>query len=61
MPHRQTLPIVAMTASVFEDDRQRCLDAGMNEHISKPIRPEDLRSTLERCLSPKLPSAPLSR
>ncbi len=35
-------PIIALTASVYEGDRQRCLDAGTNHHISKPARPKDL-------------------
>ncbi|MEI7636927.1 MAG: PAS domain S-box protein [Syntrophus sp. (in: bacteria)] len=36
------LPIVAMTANVMEADIKRCTDAGMNDHIGKPIDPEDL-------------------
>lgn len=40
------IPIIAMTANAMAEDRQHCLDAGMNDHISKPIEPE----TLQRCL-----------
>lgn len=47
------LPIVAMTASAMEGDRERCLAAGMDDYIPKPVRPETLRSVLERWLGQK--------
>ncbi len=42
------LPIVAMTAIALAVDRERCLEAGMNDHIAKPIDPDQLFSTLSR-------------
>lgn len=46
------LPIIAMTAHAYEQERQRCLDAGMNDHIAKPVDPALLVRTLDRWLKP---------
>ena len=45
------LPIIAMTAHTMPDDKQRCLAAGMNEHISKPIDPNRLFDVLKNWLA----------
>jgi CheY-like chemotaxis protein len=45
------IPIVAMTAHAMEGDRQKCLDAGMDDYISKPVAADSLREVLETWLS----------
>ncbi len=44
------IPIFAMTANAFTDDAQRSLDAGMNEHLTKPLREEEIVLALYRHL-----------
>lgn len=52
-PRFQSLPIIAMTAHALVEERQRCLNAGMNDHVSKPIDPDALFETLLRWARPK--------
>ena len=40
------IPIIAMTANAFEEDRQNALEAGMNDHVAKPIDIPKLRNAL---------------
>ena len=47
------LPIIAMTAHAMEEERQRCLAAGMNDHIAKPIDSEVIYQTLGRWIKPR--------
>jgi two-component system sensor histidine kinase/response regulator len=47
------VPIIALTAHAFARERQQCLDAGMNEHISKPFDPEQLIAVLVRWTHPE--------
>jgi signal transduction histidine kinase/CheY-like chemotaxis protein len=48
------VPIVAMTANAREDDRRVCLDAGMDDFVSKPIDTQALRAAIDRALARKL-------
>jgi PAS domain S-box-containing protein len=50
------LPIIALTAQAIDGDRERCLDAGMDDYITKPITPVRLATVLARWLSPELAS-----
>ena len=47
---RQT-PIIALTANAMREDAQRCLAAGMNDYLSKPVRKEELAVVIEKWLS----------
>ncbi len=56
-PQFRSLPIIAMTANVMEADRERCTEAGMNDHIAKPIDPDVLFAALLRWIKPRATAA----
>jgi CheY-like chemotaxis protein/nitrogen-specific signal transduction histidine kinase len=53
LPACEHTPILAMTANAFDEDRQICLAAGMNDHIGKPVEPDALFETLLKWLETK--------
>lgn len=54
---KSDLPIVAMTANVIGDERERCLAAGMDDYVPKPIHIPDLYASLIRCVARSRPDA----
>ncbi|MGM9491707.1 response regulator [Ideonella sp. YS5] len=62
LPHGRDLPVIAMTANAMVGDREKVIEAGMNDHIAKPIRVDELFATLARWIrkAPVTPAA-LSR
>lgn len=50
-PELAGIPIVAMTANAFDEDRRKCMDIGMNGHIAKPLRISTLFTMLDRILT----------
>ncbi len=64
-PRLKNLPIVALTANALASDRQRCLDAGMNDHVAKPVHLPELYAALARWLpvrtvAPSVDTCPLA-
>ncbi len=51
------VPIIALTANAIMGDRQRCIDAGMTDYLSKPIAPAELKALVEKLLEPAVAPA----
>ena len=53
-PDAKTVPIIAMTANAFDEDAQKCFEAGMDAHLSKPLHIDEVARTIARlCRSPR--------
>jgi len=50
LPDYSHIPIIALTANAMHGDRERCLEAGMNEYLSKPVRLKELVQTIEKLI-----------
>jgi CheY-like chemotaxis protein len=53
------LPVIALTASAMQSDRERCLEAGMDDYLSKPIDVKRLREVVQRFM-PELPGSQIA-
>ena len=47
----KTIPIIAMTANAFREDAEKCMEAGMNAHLAKPLDDEKMIVALKQCMA----------
>ena len=52
-PDAKTIPILAMTANAFQEDAEKCLAAGMNAHLAKPLEMEKVIAAIAQCVKPQ--------
>src|SRR5260370_25804154 len=50
-------PVIALTAHAMKGDQERCLEAGMDDYLSKPIRPQELDDILEKYIGRRMEAA----
>ena len=48
---RKDVPIVAMTANAMKGDREKCLEAGMNDYVTKPVKPQNLLDAITKWIN----------
>jgi CheY-like chemotaxis protein len=49
-PDLDQLPVIALTANAMKGDREKCIAAGANDYLTKPVNTEDVMNTLSRCI-----------